>query len=384
MPTVSVHAPGAGEDSWKDLWNRLTSNAGLGFLNWPTNIDADDLIWLHATTAFRRDDRWWAEFNASFFHHASGQHKANVVAEVASAIGLTDDDKETRDLVAKRVELFLRKTIVGRKLNVQIQHGGVVPLPPSGSSGISAKELPIPFTSTPPEPSSIVKLSALLPPGFKTGPIETDMKLVEPEGWAVISDIDDTVKVTHTLSFKDLLLHTFAEPPCPTPGFPDFYKHLDQVLDQPAWFYISASPYNLYPFLLAFLRTFYPYGEPILRDMSWMSVAGLAASVSTGTREYKTMEMRRLVGQWLPQRRYICIGDSTQTDPEAYAEIFKAFPGAIKAIWIRVVTGVSPAEEAKKNSADRFEKAFDGIPKEIWKTFHDVAELAGLAEGLKL
>ncbi|KAF3905911.1 hypothetical protein ABW21_db0200216 [Orbilia brochopaga] len=183
---------------------------------------------------------------------------------------------------------------------------------------------------------------------------------------------------------KDLLIHTFAEEPRSTPGFPDFYKHLDQVLDQPAWFYLSASPYNLYPFLLSFLRANFPYGQPILRDMSWMSVAGLVASVSTGTQEYKTGEMRRLIGQWLPKRKYICIGDSTQTDPESYAEMYKAFPGAIKAIWIRLVTGVNETEEAQKNSADRFKKAFDGVPAGVWKTFHDVQELAGLAEGLQL
>ncbi|KAF3941501.1 hypothetical protein ABW19_dt0200590 [Dactylella cylindrospora] len=308
---------------------------------------------------------------------------SDFVAEVAAAIGITDDDKETRDTVSERAELFLNKTIVGRKIQVRIENGGVVTLPPSGSSGISAKEEAIPFNN-PPLPNSIVKMSAVLPPNFKDGPVETDMKVVEPEGWAIISDIDDTIKVTDTLSLKDLLRHTFAEDAQTTPGFPDFYRQLDRVLDQPAWFYLSASPYNLYPLLLSFVRRNYPYGQIILRDMSWMSVAGLMASVSVGTQEYKTMEMRRLMGEWLPRKKYICIGDSTQTDAESYAEMYKKYPGTIKVIWIRLVTGVDEAEEKKKNSPERFEKAFSGVPKEVWKTFHDVKELGGLVESLKL
>ncbi|KAF3928189.1 hypothetical protein AA313_de0206182 [Arthrobotrys entomopaga] len=376
-------APGTGHDSWHDLWNRLTSNVGLGFLNRPTNVDDTDLIWLHTTTAFLRDEQWRAEFNASFFHRNSGQHPSDFVADVASIIGLTDDDEETRKLVTKRAELFLRKTIVGRKISVQIENGGVATLPPSGSSGISAQEISAPFDSSP-AANSVVNISAILPPTFKDGIVKSEMKIVEPEGWAVISDIDDTIKVTDTLSMKQLLIHTFAEDPRPTPGFPDFYRHLDQVLNQPAFFYLSASPYNLYPFLLSFLRKNYPFGQPILRDMSWMSVAGLIASVSNGTEEYKTMEMRKIIGQWLPNRKYVCIGDSTQTDPESYAAMYRTFPGTIKAIWIRIVTGVNAAEEKTKNSTDRFATAFNGIPKEIWKTFHDVSELEGLAERLKV
>ncbi|KAF3935377.1 hypothetical protein ABW20_dc0100650 [Dactylellina cionopaga] len=382
MVTASA-VPGTGHDSWRDLWNRLTSNVGLGYLNWPTNIEEDDLIWLHTTTAFQRNEEWWTEFNASFFHRNSGQHPSDFVAEVAGKLGLAEDDEETRAMVTKRAELFLRKTIVGRKLNVKVENGNAIALPASGSSGISAMEHPVIFETAPPV-NSIVKLSAVLPSTFKKKTLETDLKLVGPEGWAVISDIDDTIKVTDTLSMKELLRHTFAEEPTPTPGFPDLYKRLDQVLDQPAWFYLSASPYNLYPFLLSFIRTHYPFGQPILRDMSWMSVAGLVASVSNGTQEYKVMEMKRLIGQWLPKRKYLCIGDSTQTDPESYAEMYKAFPGAVKAIWIRVVTGVDEKEEKVKNSTERFEKAFDGVPRDIWKTFHHTSELEGFAERLNV
>ena len=35
--------------------------------------------------------------------------------------------------------------------------------------------------------------------------------------------------------------------------------------------------------------------------------------------------MKKIHG-WLPNRQFICVGDSTQSDPEAYAEMYKKFP----------------------------------------------------------
>ena len=72
----------------------------------------------------------------------------------------------------------------------------------------------------------------------------------------------------------------------------------------------------------------------------------------------------------------------TQSDPESYSMMYKEFPGMIKAIWIRIVSGVDPEEEKSKNSPERFEKAFKRVPREVWRTFSDVRELDGLAERL--
>ena len=45
------------------------------------------------------------------------------------------------------------------------------------------------------------------------------------------------------------------------------------------------------------------------------------------------------IHSWFPHRRMVCIGDSTQKDPESYGEIARSFPGWIKAIYIRKVEG---------------------------------------------
>jgi phosphatidate phosphatase APP1 len=194
-----------------------------------------------------------------------------------------------------------------------------------------------------------------------------------PEGWGVISDVDDTVKVTMTPSPTGILQTTFADLPQTTPGMPEFYKILNESLKQPAWFYLSASPYNLYPFLHQFLQEHYPKGTMILRDASWMSFAGLLQSLTQGTQEYKTDRMEK-IHRWLPRRHFVCIGDSTQSDPESYAAMYTKYPDWIKAIYIRKVTDAPNMET--KNKPQRFRDAFKEVPDHVWRVFVNPTEVA--------
>lgn len=44
-------------------------------------------------------------------------------------------------------------------------------------------------------------------------------------------------------------------------------------------------------------------------------------------------------------------------------------------IFIRKVSGVNPKLEEKLNAPERFEKAFEGIPRDVWKVFVDGSEI---------
>jgi phosphatidate phosphatase APP1 len=102
---------------------------------------------------------------------------------------------------------------------------------------------------------------------------------------------------------------------------PELYSFLQKTVSQSApFFYLSASPYNLYYFLTGFLHQFYPQGTMILRDASWMNLSGLLSNLTLGVQEYKVDRMEK-INSWLPKRKMICIGDSTQSDPEAYGEM---------------------------------------------------------------
>lgn len=134
-------------------------------------------------------------------------------------------------------------------------------------------------------------------------------------------DIDDTIKITMTSDPIGILRSTFIDTPKPVAGMPELYQYISSLLSKEApFFYLSASPYNLYPFLSAFRNVHYPQGTMILRDASWMNLAGLLENLTLGVQEYKVDRMNK-IHKWLPGRSMICIGDSTQKDPESYAEM---------------------------------------------------------------
>jgi phosphatidate phosphatase APP1 len=102
---------------------------------------------------------------------------------------------------------------------------------------------------------------------------------------------------------------------------PELYSDIRNLLTPSApFFYLSASPYNLYPFLRGFRDAHYPHGQLILRDASWMTISGLLSNLTLGTEKYKISRIKKIRG-WLPRRKMICIGDSTQSDPEAYGKL---------------------------------------------------------------
>ncbi|KAI4260769.1 MAG: hypothetical protein L6R35_007425, partial [Caloplaca aegaea] len=162
---------------------------------------------------------------------------------------------------------------------------------------------------------------------------------------------------------------------------PALYTHIHATLSQPTWFYLSASPYNLHPFLHPFIHSTYPPGPILLRDASWMDLSGFLAGLTQGTQAYKRNRMQRL-HRMLPKRKVVCVGDSTQSDPEAYADIYRLFGGGwVRRIFIRKVTGIAGMDESK-NAPKRFEKAFEGVPSGVWTVFEDPAELYEAVDGL--
>ena len=76
--------------------------------------------------------------------------------------------------------------------------------------------------------------------------------LVPRTGVTVISDIDDTIKVSNVRDKKELLRNTFVRPFRPAPGMSAMYQKLQK---QGAVFhYVSASPWQLYPSLKKFTQ----------------------------------------------------------------------------------------------------------------------------------
>jgi hypothetical protein len=354
-------------------------------------------VWLLDNTAYQRTTynehneitsrTWHAEVVACIFEKGHRKDAGKLIAAIADHIGLDGElgsahEAETRRRIEDRVQPFLDQVSPSKivTLHVPITHRGQRhELGPSDRNGIVSQG--IGFGDVGGIHDGMVVRPRLhdFEVAGQGRKVAMNTTFARAHGWLVISDIDDTIKRTMTLEPTGIIRSTFVEEAEVIGGMPEFYRWVDGELEAPAWFYLSASPYNLYPFLRAFLREHYCPGTLILRDYSWMDITGLIRSFTEKTQEYKVDRMEKVHG-WFPRRKVLCIGDSTQKDPEAYAEMYERYPGWIQAIAIRKVTDV--AHMGDKNDPERFEKAFENVPGHIWTVFEDPEELYDFVDNI--
>ena len=392
---VEAKLPKLWDQSDMDLVDKLTSL--LGNKNpFSRRVQPDvHTVWLLDNAAYRPVDSssadpqpWQAEFIACYFNK-NRKDISKKIAAIADAIGIDGKigvDQVVTARIAERIGPFVNAIAPAHRVAVKIPNPGgphlVRELGPSNAQGISTQDV-ITATHTDVPDGTVVETKTVEP--FQP-PVLGKTRFIAPTGWSIISDIDDTIKWTQTTQPEGILRTTFAEEPKPIEDMPALYTTIQDMFANPAWFYLSASPYNLYPFLGSFLEDNYPGGVLILRDDSWQELSGLLKSLTQGVKQYKTSRMDR-IHAWFPTRKFICFGDSTQSDPEAYGEIYRKYgPEWVKGIFIRKVTYVEHMEE--KNKPERFEKAFEGIPRDVWQLFEQPAEcetkLKELADGAAL
>jgi hypothetical protein len=184
--------------------------------------------------------------------------------------------------------------------------------------------------------------------------------LVPATGLSVISDIDDTVKVTQVRDQQQMLLNTFARPFRAVPGMAQHYGVLARN-PQTRFHYLSSSPIQLLPALQGFLRDAdFPPGSMHLRESTTLRTLVPGDGES---RAHKLSGIARLMEDF-PQRRFLLVGDSGELDPEIYGEVARANAGRIEAVVIRDATG-------EGRDATRYASAFQGVDPASWHILRD-------------
>ena len=161
------------------------------------------------------------------------------------------------------------------------------------------------------------------------------------EGRIIVSDIDDTVLISHsTQTFRKLRLMLLknALTRLPFRGVSSFYQALERGSDRIAlypFFYVSSSEWNLYDLLENFFdHNGLPKGVFMLRRLEH-SILKFWKS-GQGNHEHKYEKIKFLLGLF-KNHRFILIGDSGQKDPEIYNRLAHDFPGRIESIYIRKI-----------------------------------------------
>ena len=154
--------------------------------------------------------------------------------------------------------------------------------------------------------------------------------LLPPLGISVVSDIDDTIKLSEVSNRRELLANTFLREFRGIEGMAELYR--EWAGQGAAFHYVSSSPWQLF--------------DPILQ---WAAEAGFPA----GTLHLRTFRLRDQVirrranakrrkrqsiskmMKGFPRRRFILVGDSGERDPELYARLCSKYADRIAAVFIR-------------------------------------------------
>jgi phosphatidate phosphatase APP1 len=158
--------------------------------------------------------------------------------------------------------------------------------------------------------------------------------------FGVISDIDDTVVVTHAPNFLKMARMVFlnnARTRLPFPGVAAFYQALHRGRsgdERNPLFFVSSSAWNLYDLLVDFMALNEIPPAPLLLTDYGANESGFLFS---GHSTHKLEQIGRIL-QTYPRLPFILVGDSGQRDPEIYQQVVNDYPGRVLAVYIRDVS----------------------------------------------
>lgn len=184
--------------------------------------------------------------------------------------------------------------------------------------------------------------------------------LLPPTGTSIISDIDDTVKITNYLNKKEFYRNTFLREFCEVPGMQELFHACTSRYGNFAIHYVSAAPYQLFEELDHFFRRKgFPSATYHLKRIRVKDKTLL--QLFADPENYKIRQITPILNTF-PNRKFILIGDSGEKDCEVYSELNRRYPDQIEKIWIRNVNDAN---------ATRME----GVHPDKWRYFSDGHEL---------
>ncbi|MCL6461510.1 MAG: App1 family protein [Flavobacterium micromati] len=180
----------------------------------------------------------------------------------------------------------------------------------------------------------------------KGASISTKESYIRPHkgNLGIISDIDDTFLVSHTMNpFKKLYVLLFKNIN-KRKIFDEVVSHYQALStagrenndEKNAFFYVSSSEWNLYRFIIKFTELHkLPKAVLLLKDIK----TSLKDFIFTahGNHNHKFDKIKHIL-EFYPNLEYVLLGDDSQQDVFLYESIAKIFPVTVKAVYIRQTT----------------------------------------------
>ena len=178
-------------------------------------------------------------------------------------------------------------------------------------------------------------------------------------GISVISDIDDTIKISGVgAGLREMFRNVFVREmsTMPVPGVADWFNDLASPPLSAEIHYLSNSPWHLFPFLKTLLidHMKLPKGTWHLKKYSGF-VQGIFEPVIERKKESLDSLMRDF-----PGRKWILVGDGGEGDLEVYTDVVKKWPGKVIAVYIRDVSGIGETVVGTGVAAGTRQQFFSG------------------------
>jgi hypothetical protein len=210
----------------------------------------------------------------------------------------------------------------------------------------------------------LVSLTANLATDHTPRRVTIPLLCLAARGMSVVSDVDDTIKVTQVRDRAEMLRNTFCRPFVAVDGMAAPYARW--AARGASFHYLSGSPWQLFEPLQQFAaQDGFPQGSWHLREFRPKSRQTLQLAGPPATHKRAVLVP---LFQRLPERRFILVGDSGEHDPEIYGAMARRFPTQVTAVLIRDVTSESAA-------APRYREAFREVDPARWQIFREPGEV---------
>jgi len=329
-----------------------------------SGLERDEEVLLFPTTGFRDPNTgaWTVPVHGWVFELEEGSAwRAGVAESFLRGLGVAKTSPDYPRCL-ERARWFLADNERGKRLPLRFDTGLLGFLGPTEGDGHAVNTLTLP----PEVPEGWVGYRAVLGKGDERS-FAGAVQLVGPEGVTVVSDLDDTMKLSDVLDKKVLLQRTLCREHEAVPGMATAYGRWEK--QGASFHYVSASPYQVFPHVEAFRKSAgFPQGAWTMKRIRVKGTSVL--DLGGDPCEYKLGSIEPLLKRF-PERRFVLVGDSGEKDPEAYGELARRYPKQVMAVFIRLV-GSHSAEDA------RFGHAFKDVPAGRWTAFKDPEALARL------
>lgn len=331
-----------------------------------SDIKSDETVTFFNTAAWIDPDtkHWNIPIHAWIYEPEDSAVRKGITAALLESKYDLKVTPDTEDNFRQRVNLLIADNERGKKLVIRIA-GQDIPLSLSKENGhiFTILKLPTEAVNASSNQGRLHYFAVTSPQESRR--FEGDVQLVYRYGISVISDIDDTIKITHVTDHKQLFNNTFFKDFQAVPGMSELYRQLTN--QGAALHFVSSSPWQLYGPLMSFTQQAdFPWATMSLKYVRFRDKT-LLNLFKKGT-ETKPEQIEPLL-QRFPKRRFILIGDSGEQDPEVYGDIARRFPSQIYHILIRNVDNSTERDR-------RYKLAFKDIPKSKWRLFDQPEQAA--------